>query len=234
MRILTLIFFIYASMLWGQQPEITFEIKPTTLSIGDSAAMKWDIRHADQAYLLNMGKIPLSGSQKISPQNNTAITIIAEGVHGIASKTISIEVIGARGEEGFPSKDKFKAKRAYTLSALSFIDILKHIHNVLQDYLEFQVNETYDRHSGKTTFLTRLSTKPELVQSKESKKRARRIAYLVEVNEARSSSQEFPYTIDACIEYQRRSELRWRPEKDEKIYTNEIKKLHDLISQAFD
>lgn len=234
MRVLTLIFFSCVSVLWGQQPEISFEIKPAAISIGDSATMKWDIRHADQAYILNVGKIPLSGSQKISPQNNTSITIIAEGAQGIASKIIPIEVTGGRGEEGFPAKEKFKAQRCYTISAPSFIDLLKHIHNVLQDYLEFRVNETYDRHSGKTTFLTKASRKPELVPPKESKIRARRIAWLIEVNAARSPSQEFSYTIDTYIEYRRRSEKRWRTEPDEKIYTNEIQKLHDLINQAFD
>ena len=234
MRILKLLFLSCASALCGQQPEITFAINPETITIGDSTTLSWDIRHADHAYVLNLGRIPLSGSQKISPQHKTSFTILAEGLHGIAAKTITIEVTGGRGEENFPAKEKFKAQRIYTILAPSFIEVLRHVHNILQDYLKFKVNESYDRHSGMTTFLTRLSQKSELLQPRQSKIRARRIAYLIEVNEARSPSQEFSYTVDAYIEYQRRSENKWRPEQDENIYTNELQKLHDLISLAFD
>lgn len=234
MRILTLLFLSYASMLWGQQPEIAFEIKPNSIAPGDSAELTWQVKNADLVYISNVGKVSLSGRIKISPDNSTTYTLIAESKAGIITKTISLEVKGTRGDEDFPEMSEFKFRNEYKLSAPSFTAILDQVHNLLQDMLGFQVNESYDRHAGQTKFVTKLSIKPELKQRNEGAIRARRIAFLVEVNEFSAAAKEYPCAIHAFIQYQRRAESRWRPEGDENIHTQEIKKLHELINKAFE
>jgi hypothetical protein len=252
MRILIFIILFSPTLLFAQQPEISFTVEPTTIYLGNSATLKWNIHNADQAYIPNIGKIPLSGSKIISPKSKESpITIIAESSIGIVSKTIIVTVNESpddsapgtrgpaslsRGKKDFPAIENFSARRNYTLSApLSpspFIDILKHIHNALQDRLGFQVEENYSRHSGKGRFITKPATNRELVKADESSIRQRRIAYLVEINEKPQSAQKFSYSIDAYIEYQRRSENKWRAEKDDSFHINCIQHLHELIRQA--
>lgn len=234
MRFLTLIFFMYASMLWGQQPEIIFEIKPNSIAPGDSAGLSWYVKDGDHFYISNVGKVQPAGRFKISPDASTTYTLIVESKAGITSKTVSLEVKGTRGDEDFPKVDEFKFKNVYKLSAPSFVSLLDQIHHLLQNILEFQVNESYDRHAGQTKFVTKLSIKPDLKKRDERAIRARRIAFLVEVNEFSATAGQFPCSIHALIKYQRRAESRWRPEKNENIYTQEIKKLYELISKAFD
>lgn len=234
MRILTLLFLSYASMLWGQQPEIVFQIQPNSIAPGDSAELIWQVKGADQVYISNIGKAQPAGSIKISPDNSTDYALIAESKAGIISKTISLEVKGTRGDEDFPQADEFRFKNAYQMSAPSFVLLLTHVHHLLQDMLGFQVNESYDRHVGQEKFVTRLSIKPELKQRAEGAIRARRIAFLVEINEFSAAARKYPCTIHALIQYQRRAESRWRHEGNENIHTQEIKKLHELISKAFE
>jgi len=234
MRILILLFLSYTSLLWGQQPEIAFEIKPNSIAAGDSAQLSWQVKNADLVYISSVGKVSLSGRIKISPDNSTTYTLIAESEAGIIRKTVSLEVKGTRGDQDFPKSDEFKFKNAYQLSAPSFVLLLDHVHHLLQNMLGFQVSESYDRHTGQEKFVTRLSIKPELKQRTEGAIRARRIAYLVEINEFSASARKYPCTIHALIQYQRRAENRWRPEGDENIHTHEIKKLHELINKAFD
>ena len=115
-----------------------------------------------------------------------------------------------------------------------FVLLLDHVHHLLQNMLGFQVSESYDRHTGQEKFVTRLSIKPALKQRTEGAIRARRIAFLVEINEFSAVARKYPCAIHALIQYQRRAENRWRPEGDENIHTHEIKKLHELINKAFD
>jgi hypothetical protein len=234
MRILTLLFLSYASMLWSQQPEITFAIKPNSIAPGDSTELIWQVKGADQVYISNIGKVSLSGRIKISPDNSTNYTLIAESAAGIISKTESLEVKGTRGEGDFPDASEFKYKNAYKLSAPSFVPLLDQVHHLLQNILGFQVSESYDRHVGQEKFVTKLSIKPELKQRGEGAIRARRIAFLVEVNEFSASAKEYPCTIHALIQYQRRAERHWRPEGNENFHSKEIQKLHELISKAFE
>lgn len=230
-KIYALLLLSFSFSVSAQQPIINIDSMQNTMYIGDTILLNWDIQHADYAYIFNLGKIPLSGSQKISPQENTTFTIIAEGENGIISKSIFINVEGGRGKKDFPSFEKFDSKRQFTIQGISTIKILKHIHNILQDYLEVQVNESYDRHNGKTIFLTKLTQNPNLIQSDESQIRSRRIAYMVEVKNVDSKLEEYSYSVDVYIQYQRRSESTWRTEQDKKIYTKKIMELHELIDK---
>jgi len=230
MRFLVWILMFSSILLYAQDPNIEIEIKPRSIWVGDSSEVTWDVRDANKVYISHIGKVPISGKKKISPDNTTSYTIFAEGASGIASQTVILEVEGGRGN-GFPDRNDFKYPLSYKSPTLSLIDLINHIHNVLQDIMEFSLDEYEDPQGGLFLFITRKSQKSYLVQKHERRIGARRISYLVEVKKPTHQSSNLTFTIKTLIEYRLRIERTWRPERDESIYQQAGRKLKEEINK---
>ncbi len=241
MRILLSLFLLLLTHLpvAAQQPEIAhFTASPMTVSVGEPVTLSWDIRHADQVYILNQGKVhPLSGTQTFSPEQDTVLTLFAENRFGVSSANLAITVKGGRGQAAFPAENDFRGQRQYTLSSQPLVDLLETVHHLLQNYLEFQIQEVYDRRGKITSFTTAHSGKPKdqelaglLQPDKQGKQR--RIAFLVRLHKG-DQVGKYSCTIEACIEYKLRSSNKWRAEaQDSPVYGKGITRLHGLLAEG--
>ena len=233
MRFLALLFILLSTTAFAEPPQIKYQASPAAIFVGEATQLRWNIKAGSKAYISNIGRVALSGTQTVSPEKTTEYTLIEEGSSGIAAKTIIVEVKGARGKDAFPDPDKFGFKYNYKLSATSFPEALNQIHNLMQDGLKFTLDEYYDWHEGQAIFITMLSKKAGLVQPGEKRAAARRIAYMIKVKKPSSGSDELSFSIDAYIEYRRRSEKRWLREENEALAIKKIRQLHELIIRAF-
>ncbi len=223
----------------AQPPEIAhFTATPKTVSIGEPVTLNWDIRHADQVYILNQGKVhSLSGTQTFSPEQDTVLTLLAENRFGISSANLTVRVKGGRGKAEFPAEKDFRGQRQYTLSGQPLVDLLDVVHHLLQNYLDFQIQEVYDRRGKITSFTTAHSGKPKdqelaglLQPDKQGKQR--RIAFLVRLHKE-DQARRYSCTIEACIEYKLRSSNKWRAEaQDSPVYGKGITRLHGLLAEG--
>lgn len=232
---LTLLFLVYSyPSLANQPPEIvSFTVTPQNVAKGDTATIQWDIRNADHAYILNLGTVKaFTGTQTFRPKEDTILTLITENSLETTARSFEVRVKGNRGQTLFPPEEEFKAKRNYIAAAPSFIRVLDMIHYLLQDYLGFQVKESYNRYSKSANFLTaRLEkTKTKLLPISADGKQ-RRIAYLVAVQERPQHEKNVFLTIDASIEYRRRSERTWQKEESAGFYSGSIIKLYKMIEE---
>jgi hypothetical protein len=234
MRFSAWILVVFSIVLYAHAPNIRIEIEPGSIWVGDSSELTWDVRGADKVYISHIGKVPISGKKKISPENTTSYTLCAEGTSGIASQTVILKVESSRGNgNDFPDRNKFKYPLSYKSPTPSLVDFLDHIHNVLQDTMGFSLEEYEDHQGGFFVFITKKSQRSNLVQKNERRIGARRIAYLVEVKKPTSQSNNFSYAIKTLIDYRLRVERTWRPERDESIYHQVGRKLHEEINEIF-
>jgi len=215
-----------------QGAEVRLEVHPDSISIGESAELTWKVQEGCNVYISNVGSAGISGRMKVSPDYTTSYTLIAEGASGLQTRTAILRVEGSRGDLAFPGMEHFRFPRTYRTLARSLVDFFDRIHKVLQDSMDFSLNEYEDRNTGRFVFITNRSQRGYLVQKGEKGIRARRISYLVEVTKPNSALREFSYTIKAVIEYQRMVEKTWREESSEPIYIEEINRLKEEIAKS--
>src|SRR5262245_21908715 len=119
--------------------DIEFSAQATTIQAGESAILRWSVNNADRILHSGVGKVATEGSQTVSPSASTAYTLIAEGKFGIASKTLTIEVTGARGGDYPTDFDSFRYPISGKRKDTSFLNFLDRVHRVLQDEMQSSV-----------------------------------------------------------------------------------------------
>ncbi|MGH7792478.1 MAG: toll/interleukin-1 receptor domain-containing protein, partial [Thermodesulfobacteriota bacterium] len=66
-------------------PEISyFKASPSSIAKGDSSTLSWETSNTKEVEITGIGKVPISGDEKVSPPETTAYTIIAKNERGTA------------------------------------------------------------------------------------------------------------------------------------------------------
>ncbi len=68
------------------------QVTPANIFEGESASIAWETRNADQVTLTGFGSVPLSGSQAVSPKQNTTFVLTASNPKGSISCPLTVQV----------------------------------------------------------------------------------------------------------------------------------------------
>lgn len=210
---------------------IKMEIKPDTINIGQFAILTWQVTNAERIYISTLGKVNPSGSQKISPDKTTIISIIAEGIGSISSKSKEVVIMGTRGESLCPDEHLLQYPFTYKKDSVNYTDVLDVIHDVLQDTMGFSIYSEHQLHNGPYIFLTNYSQKSYLVGGNERTIGARRIAYAVEIKMRDCLNHNVEYVIKSAIQYRLKIGKVWRQETNEQFYLREAQRLKKNVDK---
>jgi hypothetical protein len=227
MKLWASLFIVSCAMAQPQAPQIKLEIQPGAISLGQSAVLAWEVTGAEHVYISQLGKVAARGQNAMTPRETTTYVLVAENAAGVASRSVTVAVLGVKGVFEYPEEETFEFRRSYEIAAPSLPDLLAHIGRVLQDTMAFNVRNF--REERRYVFLTHLSQKSGLVGKDERRIRARRIAFLVEVPEPEARARTFGYAIKTRIDYRLKLDETWKPEKDEAIYQQQTVKLNEKI-----
>jgi len=233
-RLVVLAVVIFCSGAVTLTQEALLSLDAAKIQAGQSVKLKWNIGNADKVFISEVGKFTSDGAQTVTPDKTTTYTLIAEGKFGIVSKTITLVVEGARGDDpngdGPPTDYKaFKYPLTTKHKGSSFVEFLGLIHHVLQDDMKFSVYGPLPSPSGNFMFVTNFKRKGDLVKPDERTIAERKISHMVEIDRVTSPGQDYTLTIKALVKYRKARESTWRDEGSEEFYRPESEGLKKRI-----
>ncbi|MCX6875879.1 MAG: hypothetical protein NTW21_19020 [Verrucomicrobia bacterium] len=79
---------------FGTKPAATFSATPTSIMIGESSTLTWNVTGADTISIDNgIGTVSATGSQVVSPTTSQTYTLSATNAQGTTTKTASVNVV---------------------------------------------------------------------------------------------------------------------------------------------
>lgn len=234
MTALTLLFlttFPSFGVCQNSQIKIIFTSESSSLQFGSATRLGWQVAGAESVFISGVGKVPTEGTATIRPERTADYILVAEKQGVRSSASIHIKVEGGRGDDDFPSNvDRFRYPIDFTRNITSIPNQLGLIHTVLQDEMKFTVKE-YQTDEG-FFFLTNSSPRDYLLDSSDSRIRARFISYLVKTRPQNTSNKQVSIQISLLIEYIRGAESTRRTESDDALYHREAERLRKAIESA--
>jgi hypothetical protein len=202
-----------------------------SIQVGQTVTLTWNAEGSSKVFASWSGIVSPSGSTEVRPERTTTYTLLAEGEHGLISKTMTVEVRGGRGDdELWPDPHLFD--RFYIsdkLAGISFIDFANRIRQVLQDDLMCTVRTVeYDDKARRLVLLTEFHQDYALVLPSETNIRQRRIAYRVEAVQNDPAEHTIGYTVGSLIQRQLMRDAHWRIEPSEEVY----RKANDRVREG--
>ena len=73
-------------------PVINFTATPDVVQKGMSVTLKWQVSNATEVSIEGIGEVPLSGSKKVKPTENTTFVLTATGEGGSRNSTVDVEI----------------------------------------------------------------------------------------------------------------------------------------------
>lgn len=238
---------VVSIVMFAQEPRspVVIDVQPTLINAGESATLTWSASDATEgSYLLGIGGVEHKGQRTVSPLRTSVYTIVAEGPSGIASKSVTLKVQGSRGTDDSCSRDpeRFKYAVSFDRQSKSLVEQINSLHHMLQDEMQFTIDESQTPLTPNFTFLTDCVQRGDLVQQSEKQIGARRLAYRVLISAAPESSGSNPsssdrfvtvhYTVSALIEYRRKIESTWRLETREELYRELVRNLQQKVQNV--
>ena len=215
-----------AMAAWGA--DIEFSAAPAAVAPGATAHLSWSAPAGNKAVVLGVGEVPHSGSLDVSPKASTAYTLVVEGPQGFSAKTVKVDVQDVRGVDMPSDYDLYRYPLSTERAVPAKTAFLSAVFRVLQDDLNFSVR-TSALNPGDVQYVTNSSERSDLVDPPDSRRmRARRISYLVEVQDRPSG---VACIVKALIEFQLRAESTWRVEGREDLYQRKCRELLTRLAQ---
>jgi hypothetical protein len=213
----TFLLILAFAVLTSAQSPIKLTVDHSTIELGNSSRITWK-SDGDSAFLIGVGKVPLSGSTSLQPEVSTDYILVVAR-HGVFSyANVSVRVNGEKGSTTFPDPDDFGAEGHITgdESSKSYPDFLDIVFKTLQDKMAFSVRGDHLPRDPFFVFFTNRQIKPELIRPSDRGIRRRRVAYWLRVYEP-SKDGHVPFEIRTSVEYQRFGESEWRTEQDPQL-----------------
>jgi len=214
-----------------QQPTINLDVIPKSISVGDTAILKWDVTNANHIFISHIGKVDPAGQIKISPEKSTKFLIIAEGIAGIQSKAVAVAVEGTRGD--YAEISNFRYPMNIDLKIGLVTDACNLIQEVLQNQQFYSLDWRHVFGSGIYNIVTSNKFMPFLTDSTQTKIAARQTAYAVDISRNFENPNIFQFQIKTFIQYRRRIERTWRIETNEKFHHQASQKLIEDIETEY-
>jgi len=73
-------------------PVIVFTATPDVVPKGQSVTLSWQVSNATEVSIEGLGSVPISGSKKVKPTENTTYVLTAKGDGGSKNSTVDVEI----------------------------------------------------------------------------------------------------------------------------------------------
>jgi len=73
-------------------PVIIFTATPDVVQKGQSVTLSWQVTNATEVSIEGIGDVPVSGTKKVRPTENTTFTLTATGEGGTKNSTVDVEI----------------------------------------------------------------------------------------------------------------------------------------------
>lgn len=220
------------ALLTSAQSSVKLTVDHSTIELGDSSRITWK-SDGDSAFLIGVGKVPLSGSTSLQPRVSTDYVLVVAR-HGVFSyANVSVRVDGEKGLPTFPDPDEFSEDGRITgdEASRSYPDFLDIVFKTLQDKMAFSVRGDHLPRDRFFVFFTNRQIKPELIRPTDRGIRQRRVAYWMQVHEPPKDGP-VSFEIRTSVEYQRFGESEWRMEQDPQLRQYAAQLLRSTISDV--
>jgi hypothetical protein len=228
----TFLLILVCAFLTSAQSEVKLTVDRSTIELGSSCRITWR-SDGDSAFLIGVGKVPVSGSRSLQPEASTNYVLVVAR-HGVFSyANASVKVNGEKGGTPFPDPDEFNQEGNITdkEASRSYPDFLDIAFNTLQNKMAFSVRGSHLPGEDFFDFYTNRQIKPELIRPTDRGIRQRRVAYWMRVREPQKHGT-VPFEIRASVEYQRFGESEWRMEKETQLKRDAAELLRSAISDV--
>lgn len=220
-----------ATPLASQKPTAEFLLEPRSISAGDSARLSWEVQGAVEVFVSGIGLVSRVGQQMVHPDQRTEYILVAEGTGGVETVQSTLSVSGVRGDGDYPDFGDFKYPLSFKIESPSFVALVDRVHGVLQNTMEFSVASTRTA-QGDVRLITVRREQAELVAPNEPRIGRRRVAYAVELAVPRNDDDAYSYSIQTLIEYRRRIERTWRPERSDSLFFFSARRLANQLQES--
>lgn len=218
---------VLLSVVVLQAPAASLALSRDTITLGDSVTLRWSSARATRAFLAPVGAVPLEGSRAVRPRENSTYVLAVEGAGGEATRAVTVIVAeGSRGSD-IPERGEFTSSYTFQYASRSRDALLQRLQVLLQDSLYHSLRPTLLPDSSIVLETNRV-LRPELVPPTESRIANRRGALRITIP-PHAAGGMLTYSIETCLEYQRRAERSWRPEQDTELHHRHAERLHHLV-----
>lgn len=193
---------------------LSLSASASAIQFRDSVEIRWTLDDAQEGYLTHVGHVTGPGRRRVAPEETTTYTLLVDD--GRTAST-TVVVYGSRTSDRYPEPEQFDFPVRGTRRATSFVRFVDQARAYLQDSLRLAVRET-PTVGGGYQFLTYPSETLTPRDSLPRQIRARRTAFLVEIESPAQPGGEIRFTVSTYMQYQRRVESTWRLEADEALY----------------
>jgi outer membrane protein OmpA-like peptidoglycan-associated protein len=73
-------------------PVIIFTAMPDVVQKGESVTLRWQVTNATEVSIEGIGEVPVNGSKKVKPTENTTYVLTANGDGGTRNSTVEVEI----------------------------------------------------------------------------------------------------------------------------------------------
>jgi hypothetical protein len=234
--LIVLIVSLSVSAAWSDEQTMRLDISPAAVRVGQAAVLSWEVVDAEGIYLSSIGEVAASGEALLRPFEPTVYSLIVDNVDSVLTLSVVVRVEGIKDgvEPECPRDHMFRFPYTYRTGRVRYTQLLSVFHEVLQDSMDFCILSEYKPQRGPFRFLTACSERSYLVDDDEKTIGARRLAYLVEIQEPDRSDSVIEYTVMPAIQYRKRIVRTWRLETADRLYVREAKRLDARIRRALE
>jgi hypothetical protein len=140
---------------------------------------------------------------------------------------VAVAVGRASKGSDVPDRAEFTATYSFRYASTSRDALLQRVQAALQDSLYHSLRPSLQADSSIVLETNRV-LRPELVPRTETRIASRRAAVRITIA-SRPTGGVWAYTVETCLEYQRRAEKTWRAERDTELHHRHAERLHQLI-----
>lgn len=200
-----------------------FVLAPDTLALsasvpsiqyGDSVEIRWTLAPAQVGYLSQVGLVTGPGRRWVALEQTTTYTLLVDD--GRTAST-TVLVYGSRALDRYPDPEQFSFPIRGTRRATPRLTFVDRARAYLQDSLGLALREGPTLGGG-YRFVSHASATFTTGEPLPRRVRARKTAFLVEIEPSTRPGGEIPFTVSTYIQYQRGAEGTWRTESETDVY----------------
>lgn len=159
--------------------DLRLSASSTSVQAGEAVSLSWQTG-GPPAYLSGVGPVDAQGTAVLKPRFTTTYSLLTD--YSAASKDITIEVTGVKGEDDlFPRREEYRSHQQRNTMADSLTIYLGALRNRLQDKFRFSL---YDYSRNNTVyFITHLSESSVLLPPKGEGVATQWISFMITVTQ---------------------------------------------------
>ncbi|KXU86791.1 hypothetical protein CR51_37320 [Caballeronia megalochromosomata] len=220
------------------QPLAQFSAANSSIDPGQATTLSWT-SSGERAFISGIGLVPPAGHVIVQPKETTRYFILVERDQVLTSSETTVEVEHVRAGTFAPDFSNFKPQLSRTVKSKDFLQFLNSIYTILLAH-DYQVRTELDKPANfKTvTFYTEYAEDNDVLRTAtasgdESDRgiRHRQLAIYVRVHKPDSSDDPIIFDVAINVQHLRRSESEWVDDTDNKLRTDIVHMVANILSK---